>query len=81
MAQERKVIKSVEEATCENCIYSLKGNIVPNLWCRHNDVERAVADDSFCNLGRWLANDRDDKMIFAHALNDIYYIFQGGTHE
>lgn len=79
MADQKLIIKSVQEATCENCIYSSTNP--DRLWCHHIEFNETISRNFFCNLGRWLANDTDDKMIFAHALNDIYYIFQGGAYE
>jgi hypothetical protein len=54
MAQPRSVIKSVEEATCGNCIYS-KQDV--KLYCArrcHVNVGYDCADQDYCGEGQWI---------------------------
>lgn len=55
MAQERKVIKSVEDATCANCIYSHQTQ--PKMFCArtyHVNVGYDCQPDDYCGEGIWL---------------------------
>ena len=81
MAEQKIVISSVEEAICTNCIYSSTIEGTPLPWCHHNEINERTTSRYFCNLGRWLMDDGDDKMVYAQTLSDVYYIFQGGAYK
>jgi hypothetical protein len=53
MAQERKVITSIGEATCENCIYSVVDE--KEVWCRKEIGDDDTALAHWCGEGVWLA--------------------------
>jgi hypothetical protein len=52
MAQPRPVIKSVEEATCGNCIYSVVDE--KEVWCKKEIGDDDTALAHWCGEGIWL---------------------------
>jgi hypothetical protein len=82
MADIKVIITSVKEAVCTNCIYYGKSD--ERFWCHHNDVSDTldlIATEWFCDKGRWVADDKGDRLICPQGLSDVYYIFQGGAYK
>jgi hypothetical protein len=79
MAQKRKVIKSIEEATCETCIYSMDEG--KELQCnKHvpmmsvlNDRPVAVFRDYWCGVGEWLT--RQGEHVWVEKLMNLHRLF------
>jgi hypothetical protein len=82
MAQKRKVIQSIGEATCENCIYSRPGE--EKHYCArkfHADIGYECEPGDWCGMGMWMTRDSHDRRFYPQTLNDLFYEFNGRTHE
>jgi hypothetical protein len=76
MAQQRKVIQNIEEATCENCIYSRSRKTGPDTttWCArkyHANIGYASQPGDWCGMGVWTTQ-REGGDVMARGLEELY---------
>jgi hypothetical protein len=74
MAQQRKVIQNIEEATCENCIYSRPGK--EKLYCArkfHADIGYDCNPGDWCGQGEWLT--AQGEHVWVEKLMNLHRLF------
>jgi len=75
----KPVIKSLAQATCENCVYSnpQESFSICCLKAPSDSLEDAIRmmHDEFCGQGLWMANDGDVETPFPQTLRDLHYLF------
>lgn len=74
MAIRKKTIQSVEEAICENCIYSTRTRFDR---CKHTDG--LYEDGEFCDKGQWIY--LGDKGEEVGGIIDVYWVFETDLYE